>query len=271
MKRAFEQGADYVWLLNNDTLVPRDALSELVRGMEAAEAGLASPLIYFREPAERLQFCGSVIDWKNRQIRHLEQLKDLTHAAAGESLSLWGTALLVKRKVVDDVGYLCEKYFAYHEDEEYSLRANRAGYRCVVVPEARVYHKNSRSTGHNDAPVQVFLRSRNQYFLWMDGLKWKDRIFHVPKYLSRIISYGGSLNDKNLPESLEACLDGMWCGFRGIGGPRRRDIAMPAPLRSLFRFLFSWHPYFWSNLFRGDFGGIRADIVKRLRTGKTSA
>jgi hypothetical protein len=168
------------------------------------------------------------------------------------------------------VGYLSEKYFAYHEDEEYCLRVARAGYRCVVVPEARIFHKNSRSTGNNDAPMQVFLRSRNLFFLWMDALRGMDRILHVPKYLAHIVSYGGSLKEKNLPDSVEACLDGVWSAFRGMGGPRNPKIAMPAPLKGIFRFLFSWHPYFWASLLRADFSRIRSDLAKRAGADRST-
>lgn len=271
MKLAFGRGAEYAWLLNNDTIVPSDTLSRLVCAIEGTGAGLASPLIYFHGPEGKLQFCGSVVDWKRREIRHIEDLDGLGRLDPSARLSLWGTALLVRRRVAVDIGYLPEKYFAYHEDEAFCLRAHAAGHRCIVVPEARVYHKNSRSTGSNDAPLQVFLRSRNRYFLWMDVLKGADRAFHVPRYLSQIVSYGGSLQEKNLPRSIDACLDGAWAAFRGAGGPRGSDLAMPRLLRRVFRFLFSWHPYFWSNLLRGNVAGITADLVKRIRPGKAGA
>jgi len=267
---ALAKGTEYVWLLNNDTITVPDALSKLVSAAESPEIGLASPIIYFHEPGGKIQFCGSIIDWQNKRIRHIERLEELASVESGENLSLWGTALLMKRRTLSDVGYLSEKYFAYHEDEEYCLRVARAGYRCVVVPEARIFHKNSRSTGSNDAPMQVFLRSRNLFFLWMDALRGMDRIHYVPKYLAHIVSYGGSLKGKNLPESVEACLDGVWSAFRGVGGPRNPEITMPLPLRILFRFLFSWHPYFWASLLRADFARIRADMAKRAGADRTT-
>jgi GT2 family glycosyltransferase len=258
-------GTDYVWLLNNDTVTPPDALSKLVSAAESPEIGLASPLIYFHDSREKIQFCGSIIDWENQRIRHIESLEELANVEPGENLSLWGTALLMKRRILTDVGYLSEKYFAYYEDEEYCLRVARAGYRCVVVPETRIFHKNSRSTGCNDAPMQVFLRSRNLYFLWMDALGSTDRILHVPKYLAHIVSYGGSLKEKNLPDSVEACIDGVWSAFRSMGGPRNPEITMPMPLRFFFRFMFSWHPFAWASLLRGDFAGIGSNIKKRFK------
>ena len=259
-----EKGADYVWLLNNDTVVNNDVLSILVAASESPEVGVLSPLIYYYDFPDKLQFCGSVIDWKNHQITHIEQLQLLMEIEKNKDLSLWGTALFIKRRVIEDVGYLNEKYFAYYEDEEYCLRIAKTGYRCVVVPEARIFHKNSRSTGSNDAPMQVFLRSRNLFFLWMDTLQGMKRVFHIPKYLAHIISYGGALREKNLPDSVEACLDGVWHAFRGVGGPRNPEITMPLPMTVLFRFLFSWHPFLWASLISGDFAGIGSNIRKRF-------
>lgn len=263
MEKALEMGTDYLWLLNNDTVLEKDTLGKIVAAtLDSPEVGLASPYIYFHEEPDRIQFCGSYIDWDQRRIVKLE--KGEIFPGKGENVSLWGTALLIKRQVVEEVGYLNEKYFAYHEDEEYCMRAARAGFRCVVVPEARIFHKNSRSTGSNDAPMQVFLRSRNLFFLWADSLGGMARYLHIPRYLSHIISYGGSLREKNLPESVEACMDGVWHAYRGEGGARNPGIVMPAPLKGVFRFLFSWHPYFWANLLRGDFIRIGSDIKKRM-------
>ena len=262
--KALEMGADYVWLLNNDTVAEKGALKELLRGIsESPEIGLASPFIHFYHLPGEVQFCGSYIDWKRKRIVKLE--KGGTIPPDRVSVSLWGTALLIRREVLEKVGLLNDKYFAYHEDEDYSMRVARAGYRAVVVSNARVFHKNSRSTGSNDAPMQVFLRSRNLFFLWMDNLKGMKRIFHIPRYLAHIISYGGAVREKNLPDSVEACLDGVWHAFRGAGGPRNPEIKMPLPVRRIFHFLFSWHPYFWADLLRGDLSGIASKLKKRTR------
>jgi hypothetical protein len=100
----------------------------------------------------------------------------------------------------------------------------------------------------------------------MDTLKGMNRVFHIPRYLAHIISYGGALREKNLPDSVETCLDGVWHAFRGAGGPRNPDITMPLPLRRTFRFLFSWHPFLWSSLLRGDIAAIGTNINRRLKS-----
>ena len=155
------------------------------------------------------------------------------------------------------MGYLNDKYFAYHEDEEYCMRVARAGYRAIVVPEARVFHKNSRSTGSNDAPMQVFLRSRNLFFLWMDHLKGDGTGFPYSEIPGPYHFVRGFLEGKK-PSRFGGGLPG-----RGVArlprrrGPRNPKITMPIPLRRLFRFLFSWHPFLWASLLLGDFPELR--------------
>ena len=267
IRKALEDGAEMVWLLNNDTIVEKDALSHLVAtAMDSEEIGLTSPVIRYYDDPETIQFCGSYIEWEKKRIVHMDKIR--TNVDNSMPMCLWGTALLIKRNSIDKIGFLDEKYFAYHEDEEYSMRAIRAGLRNVVEPKAIIYHKNSRSTGSNDAPFQVFLRSRNIYFLWMDTLKGMKRVFHIRRYLAHIISYGGALKEKRIPDSVEACLDGVWHAFRGAGGPRNPEIRMPIPLRKMFHFLFSWHPYFWAGLLRGDFLEISSSIRKRMKAIK---
>jgi GT2 family glycosyltransferase len=146
IRYALRNGADYIWLLNNDTMVPADCLTELVAaGEKHSSVGLLSPLIFSYAPPHAIEFAGSVL----RQ-RSGEQCI-LTLGEAGEAGSksgpvlVWGTGLLLKRQVADVVGLLDERYFAYHEDLDYCLRAVAAGFETLVVSEASLYHKRGRS------------------------------------------------------------------------------------------------------------------------------
>ncbi len=264
IRRGMERGAEYLWLLNNDTVIDTGALRALVRtGERSPESGLLSPVIHFYDHPQEIQFMGNYIRRDLLEIWKIERRELLENEHVRRNLVLWGTALLIKRPTIERIGRLNEKYFAYHEDEEYGIRANRAGIRSLVVPEAKVYHKNSKSTGGFFSPIQAFLRSRNLFFLWMDSLEGWDRVRYVRRYLAQVISYGSTLKAEGFPESVDACMDGVWHAFRGVGGSRNSEIRMPAPVRGLFRFLFSWHPFLWSSLLIGDFRAIASNMHKR--------
>jgi hypothetical protein len=263
IRRALDMDADYIWCLNNDTVVAKDTLAKLVNTLQCIpKIGLISPLIYYYDNPDKVQFCGSYIDWEKKSIIKLKNLSEIKEIM---SISLWGTALLIRREVIEHVGYLNEKYFAYHEDEEYSMRVLKAGFHNLVHPDAKIHHKNSRSTGSNDAPMQVFLRSRNSYFLWMDNGKGIKRLNYMRRYLAQTISYGGELKEKHLSESIEACLDGVWHAFRGVGGPRNLEVKMPNPIKYVFKFLIRWHPYFWADLLTGNVSEIYSEMVSKVK------
>jgi len=126
MRYAMEHTADYMWLLNNDTVVEPDTLSKLVDAAEKfPDIGLVSPVIYYYDEPDKVQFCGSYVDWGNSTILYaaIKDAQVSDEFQCGENVCLWGTALLINKHVVEKVGYLMEKYFAYWEDTEYSIRA----------------------------------------------------------------------------------------------------------------------------------------------------
>lgn len=265
MRRALELGADYVWLLNNDTVVESDTLSKLVDEAENfLGTGLVSPALYFYDRPEKTQFIGTYADFKNHELIHILDPKELDCEWVKNNLILWGTALLIKKCVIEAVGYLSEEYFAYHEDCDYSLRVHRARFRVVVRLDARVFHKDSQTTG-KWSPIQVYLRTRNQYFLWMDNEKGFRRIYVLSHYISNIILCAKYLLDEGNKCGLDACLNGFWAAIRGKGGAYDSQIVMPFRMKYIFNLILSWHPYFWANLFKGNAKIILHDTITRLQ------
>src|SRR4029077_6339014 len=125
--------------------------------------GLVSPLIYDLSDERRLLFGGN---WVFADLAPLRFASGPTPAAgspetlAGRPLLLWGTALLISSAVIRRVGYLDDRYFAYHEDLDYYLRALGAGFRTDVVPAGTVYHKADNFSRLN-SPFKIYLFSRN--------------------------------------------------------------------------------------------------------------
>jgi GT2 family glycosyltransferase len=265
LRYAVEQGADYIWLLNNDTVVETDSLRELIEtGEESPGIGMVSPVIYYYDEPSRIQFSG-IPEYPITGNALLDQAQRST------AVSLWGTALLIKRGVVERVGYLNEKYFAYGEDEEYSIRVNKVGFWNRIQPRARIYHKDSRSTGHREAPIPVFLRTRNCYFLLTDDVEGIRKFNGVRRYLVYVISSAADLKNRNLKGSLEACFEGVWAAFCGIGGSWEKRATVPIWFIKIFYLFCSWHPYFWINLLQADrlfLSCLPSNIRSKLRTFK---
>ena len=147
-----------VWLLNNDTLVTRQALAALVRRMaEKPDAGICgSKLLYYGEPGLVQGLGGASYNkWlgTNRHLGYLEP-RDLPHSQeeveAGMDYVI-GASMLVSRSFLLEVGPMCEEYFLYFEELDWIYRA-RQRFALAYAAESVVYHKEGSSAGTTGAP-----------------------------------------------------------------------------------------------------------------------
>lgn len=160
---AVKAGADYVFLINNDTTVDPAYLKELVLVAESdAKIGAVGSKIYYHSEPERIWFAGGKINWLRNKGEHigLDEIDKEQYDETKEVGYLTGCALLVKREVVEKIGVLEDDYFLYYEDADYSLRIQNAGYKTVYAPKSKIYHKVSRSTKPGSASY-VYYHVRN--------------------------------------------------------------------------------------------------------------
>lgn len=177
IKRALAGGADYVLILNNDTIVPPDCISELMHGLLQQETvGSASPLILRYPDTDVIWFAGTV--WENKTAGLRVPLggqpqSQLTSAEPFTTNVACGCCLLAPSSVWREVGLFDERYFAYYEEADWSRRVQNAGLDCYVIPSATLYHKVTRST---PSVVCTYMMARNR-LLWMkDHLSSRERI-----------------------------------------------------------------------------------------------
>ncbi|MDE2825373.1 MAG: glycosyltransferase family 2 protein [Gemmatimonadota bacterium] len=164
MRHALSKDADYMFLLNNDTVVEPDAISLLVATAERSnDTGMAGPKIYQYGKDNVLDSAGTrTIPWlaQGFLIGHGEDDRG-QYDHPGDLPYVTGTALLVKRAVLEKIGLMDEDYFCYFDDFDWGLKARKAGYRLLFAPEAVVHHKGSQTAGFN-SPFYVhhMVRSR---------------------------------------------------------------------------------------------------------------
>lgn len=169
IKYAFEQGTDYVLLLNNDTLVSRDFLSELVKaGENDKNIGLLGPKIYSADKKEKIWYAGGQINWMYNKgtMRGWNETDQgqYDNPPIQKTGYITGCCLLVKKEVIEKIGLMSEDYFLYYEDTDWSLRARRAGFKCVFVPMAKIWHKGSKSSIEG-SPSYIYYHIRNGLIL----------------------------------------------------------------------------------------------------------
>jgi GT2 family glycosyltransferase len=170
IRHALDQSADFVLVLNNDTTVDPTLLDELLAAADRApDAGCFGPWIYYMHDPERLWFTRS--DWSSDIAAFTAPWKGrLGSELSNETTSteyVCGAALFFRAAVARKIGLLDERFFLVYEDSDWSFRARRAGFACVSVPKARVWHKVGTSFGSESSPLRTYFSTRNK-LLWAE-------------------------------------------------------------------------------------------------------
>ncbi len=144
---------DYVWLLNNDTVVDRDSLSAAVERMaHKPQAGMCgSTLVRYHQPGCVQAHGGSVYNRWVARGGHIGQSQSLATLPQAESIErrmayVVGASMVVSRSFLNDIGLMNENYFLYFEEIDWATRA-RGKYQLAYAPKSIVYHKEGQSIG----------------------------------------------------------------------------------------------------------------------------
>lgn len=229
MREAIIAGSDYVWLLNNDTVVPQDCLSRLVSLAESTpEIGMVSPVIRDNNSIGAVQICCGIPDPNYPQWKAVTNIPDAVtvQQTRNGDLILYGTALLIKRTVIEKIGYLDEGLFAYCEDYDYSIRSVRTGFRNAVAIDACVFH--DANADRDRRAYDFYLTSRNYLLV-------SRKHFSLVHYLRYVWwRYNIGINHvRHNPSRMQvdAYLAGWWDGVWGHYGPFDPSRSMPALIR----------------------------------------
>lgn len=155
----------YIMLINNDALLCDSSISELVKTLETDPSiGAVSPKIYFLNPPDTIQYAGftdlTKITLRNRTIGYNEYDRG-QYDKPTETASTHGAAMLVKREVIERVGFMPEIYFLYYEELDWCVKMRECGYKLMYQPAAVVIHKESQSIG-SDSYIKRYYMTRNR-------------------------------------------------------------------------------------------------------------
>jgi GT2 family glycosyltransferase len=165
VETALRDGAEWVLVLNEDTILDPECLSHLVDvGEGDPQIGIVGPMVFHHDEPGVIQSAGGVLG-KFWQSQHLGQ-NEADHGQFCEPHQVeWisGCAILVRRAVIEQVGALDAGYFIYWEETEWCIRAGRGGWRIVHVPAARLWHKGVQRN-YQPKPAFIYYGRRNQLF-----------------------------------------------------------------------------------------------------------
>jgi GT2 family glycosyltransferase len=233
--RALALGADMVFSVNNDTEIDPLCLGFLVEALESdSHAGVSGPAIMYHKNPTRIWQAGGhfsrlrggvVVPLKGRDIREL----------GGESTRvefLSGCAVLIRKSVLETVGFFDTSYFFYSEDLDYDLRVLKAGKTLVFVPKARLWHKIEEVAKERTSPYVLYHLARSTVLVYRRHFRPPYRwyavllqfVLYTPFRVVQIVKGGAG------SESLVAWLKGLWTGMAENPAPAQE---VRPPQRSL--------------------------------------
>jgi len=152
---------NYILLLNNDTVVDKNFIEELVRtGDDNDSVGLLNPIIFEYKNPSRIQFSGEKISYfTGRMVRIKEAYSNNTEVIYSDIAS--GACLLIKKVTIDKIGLLPTEYHLQWEDIDYSLNAQKNKLKCVCIKKSKIWHKHFSSIGEvSDTRIYYSIRNR---------------------------------------------------------------------------------------------------------------
>jgi len=224
LRHALVQGAEFMFLVNNDTFVAPDTLDLLVEAALASEAGLAAPKIYYANDPQRIWSVGGWCNRINLEISGCQrgQLDECLNSEPFEVDFITGCGMLIRRECLETVGLFDERFFMYYEDMDYCLRIRSAGYRVLVVPQARMWHRVATSSGGSDSPMERYYMARNSVLFFHKHVRGWRWLFVGPYRLGSAVKWLVRLSLARRWTSTRAYLRGLRDGWQLAQAGRNR-------------------------------------------------
>lgn len=171
IKRALDLGYDYVLLLNNDTKVDAQMLSAFARAIKRnSNVGIfGGKILRYYEPSITDHFGGFFSQKKGDFVSFGSNAKvdDPKYSSSIEVEYVCGCLMLIKREVIETIGFLEKDFFLLWEEADFAFRAKRAGFSIYALPDAKVWHKISVSFEGG--------KIHSDYYWWRNRLLWMNR------------------------------------------------------------------------------------------------
>lgn len=181
--------AEYVILLNNDTVIEQGFCQALLQRMESDERifSVSSKMIDLYHP-DRMDDAGDLyccLGWafspaKGRNVTEYDRACKVFAACGG--------AAIYRTSILQKIGTFDENHFAYLEDVDLGYRARLHGYENWFEPKAVVYHAGSGVTGSRHNAFKVSLSSKNSIYLIYKNMYFLQIILNLPFLLLGILT-----------------------------------------------------------------------------------
>jgi GT2 family glycosyltransferase len=183
----------YIWILNNDTVVEKEALSEMVKTFKEKDGKIGivgSKLIRYYNPEKLQALCGTKrINWKTGNYGEYicpdcDSL--ITDKEPFEIMGyVIGASMLIKKELIKDIGFFDAAYFMWAEEADFCFRALKNGWKLYCCPTSVIYHKEGGSSEEGNIKKFLwFVKRRPSFhrFIITGYLTNRNGIYFVKKH-----------------------------------------------------------------------------------------
>jgi GT2 family glycosyltransferase len=224
----------YILTLNNDTRVEGRCIEGLLQVMNSDDViGMCAPKMLF--PDGRINSTGICISRSGAAWdRGMFEEDRGQYNSPEEIFGPCGGAALFRRKMFDEIGLFDKDFFLYMEDVDIAFRGQLAGWKCMFVPEAVVYHHHCGTTGFM-SDLSIYYGNRNILLYPMKNFPFGTLVISMPWILGRtiaIIPYGIMRGKGKI--ILKSKIDGLFSIPRML--KKRKYIRRTVPEAKINRF-----------------------------------
>ncbi len=195
MKRAYEEGYDWIWMMDDDGVTDKDQLKYLLQGAEIAQSLFVNALVCNYEEPEKLAFGNTM---KGKSINTTREAQ--TYDFIPDSISPFN-GTFIHREVIKKIGMIKKEMFIWGDETEYSQRARKNGFKLYTITKAIHYHPSIKFPRSNVFPyvekfkIAIPPKSRkkilyrnlgyNSHYASLKGRAWSISMY-VLYYLLRL-------------------------------------------------------------------------------------
>ena len=215
IKFALQANADFVFILNNDTVLAPETVSQLVAYTDQ-NTGLVAPIIYYDSDPQRIWSLGGRINpWTLEVTHYSRNIIDTGQLPACITQDFVpGCAMLLSRTALERVGLFDEDFFMYYEDSDLCLRLRAEGFNILSVANAPMWHKVALSSGGGDSPNERYWMARSSLRFFAKHARWHQAPFIFIWRLASALKTTWRLLHGGKKAALKAYWKGLWHGVQ---------------------------------------------------------
>jgi hypothetical protein len=190
IKLALKDNVDYVWLLNNDTVVEKNSLIEMVKLAESdSKIGIIGSKLMSYYEKNKIQDIGGWLTLSSyitgRYYGH-DTIDKEEYNKIIEPDYIKGASMLINLNLIKDIGLMNEDYFLYWEETDYCIRAKRNHWKLYYCPTSIVWHKEGATT-KKGSKIAVYYYTRNSLIFYKRFFPIQFLIIFIFGFLFKIL------------------------------------------------------------------------------------